>query len=161
MHRTEALTIHKLQSNCWFQLWIHAACTDQKLSPYTGYKVTVGFSYEYMQHAQIRSSHHTQVTKLPLLDVIHLLFLHKHWSTVWILSSSIPDSLTWVVFLSICHIVNLIVLFSQQACVLWGWDFNPLPSPQLGQARYISFPGTSLLTCLAWETLPVAVLPLA
>jgi hypothetical protein len=42
---------------------------------------------------------------------------------------------------------------------LWDWDVNPMSNPQPGGPGFLSLSGTSLLTCPAWETLPVATLP--
>jgi len=52
-------------------------------------------------------------------------------------------------------------LFSQQDFVLWDWDVNLKPNPKLGGPECLSLSGTSPVTCPAWETLPVAKLPLA
>lgn len=41
------------------------------------------------------------------------------------------------------------------------WDVHPMPNPQPGGPECPSLSETSLLTSLAWETLPVAALPSA
>jgi hypothetical protein len=42
---------------------------------------------------------------------------------------------------------------------LWGGVVSPTPNPQSGGLGYPYLSGSSSLTCLAWEALPVATLP--
>jgi hypothetical protein len=49
--------------------------------------------------------------------------------------------------------------FLDKFVFLWDWDVNPMPNPQPEGPGCLSLSGTSLLTCPAWETLPVATLP--
>ena len=104
MHRSEALTIHRLQSNCWFQLWIHAACTDQKLSPYTSYKVT---------SARCNSS---SFPSQALEYSVDLVFLHSWQSHL----SCVPKHLS--------HCEFDCIVFSTSLCFM-GLGFQPTAQP--------------------------------
>ena len=61
------------------------------------------------------------------------------WSHEWSLNVKrflilfhMPYIFVGVTILSFHPVVNLILLFSQQACFLWDWKVNPMPNPQLG-----------------------------
>jgi len=57
--------------------------------------------------------------------------------------------------------VRSVVLFSQQTCNIWDWDLNQTSNPQATRMGCVCLFTTALSTCLAWRTLPVAMLPLA
>jgi hypothetical protein len=99
----------------------------------------------------------TEERFLPIITIIKFFFCSS--TTVrcglWlpIQFSSIPDGPTHP---SGWHF-NCIVFSTN--LFLWNWDVNPMYNPQPRGSRCLSSSGTSLLTCLAWETLPVATLP--
>jgi hypothetical protein len=91
------------------------------------------------------------MTSLPLMPGSPLMYvcthaillLLEHYCPLWTLASN-------TIFNCIVFSTNLF---------LRDWDVNPMPNPQPGGPGCLSLSGTSLLTCPAWETLPVATLP--
>ena len=49
--------------------------------------------------------------------------------------------------------MKLIVLFSQQTCLMWDWDVIQTSNLQARRPGCLSLSGNSLLTCQAWGTL--------
>ena len=51
------------------------------------------------------------------------------------------------------------ILEASQQNIFMGWGFQPHDNSQPGEPRYPFLSGSSPLTCLAWETVPVFTLP--